>query len=142
MITPKTLRKNRIRKVCGNTGDIPREARLLSVQLADQNCLMPFPADTAVICCGRIGDEEALFRTADGQYYFTVLEGWGEKNGSLFGIRIGWIHDFKHPTTVPEALALCRNNPSDYCSYAGMLAYRDRKYKFGEILKVLEAPAK
>ena len=69
-----------------------------------------------IICCGDtegiIAEEnEKVFRSTDGRYYFTICDGWGSEDDTLYGLGIQIFHDSGHPTTPESALAECTVKP-------------------------------
>ena len=92
----------------------------------------------SLICCGSISDDEILFRTADGSYYFSLLDGWGFCDGILYGITLGFEYDFKRPTTPETIIAECEADRGTYNSWAGALSWQARGQTLDKIISVMK----
>ena len=94
MLSNSIIRKNRIYSICERSGDILTGDTFQGVRLAENDKFESIPADAVVICCGKIEDDELLFRTVDGRYYFSLRVGWGSEVGVLYGLSQGIFFDF------------------------------------------------
>ena len=88
--------------------------------------------------CGKVSEEEALFRTGDGRVYFSVRDGWGEKDGVLYGLEQGLFFDFGHATTEETILSECESSLGTYSTWGGAMAYKARKGTLDTIAKVMK----
>lgn len=79
----------------GEYADSARRYRWAFFRTLDEN--------VTIECCAKISDNEILFRSKDGQYYFSLCDGWGEENGTLYGLKLGIFHDFKHPQHLKQS---------------------------------------
>jgi hypothetical protein len=75
---------------------------------------------------------------SDGQVYFSIADGWGVKDGVLYGLALGTIYfDFGHPTT-PETIAQeCSKSCGTYRSFAGAMAHHSRRETLDKISSFL-----
>lgn len=122
MLSKTITEKTRIYAVCESSGDILPGETFRGIHLAERDDRLPSALIRAkLICCGNISDDELLFRSEDGRYYFSVCDGWGTKNGALYGLEVGIFHDFQHPTTVETIQAECE---------ATIETYRNRVHSF------------
>lgn len=130
--------KKRVYSICEKSGDIVSGAVLSGVIFAVSNSFNSIPAEMKIICCGKVSESELLFRTENGQYYFSVCDGWGENNGILYGIRQGIYYNFDHSTTTDTIASECDEVLGTYHSWGGALAYRARKNTLNIIRCVME----
>lgn len=130
--------KKRIYSICEKSGEIVSGEVLSGVIFAEPNSFHSIPTGIKIICCGKVSESELLFRTENGQYYFSVCDGWGENNGILYGIRQGIYYNFNYPTTVDTITSECDAVLGTYHSWGGALAYRARKNTLNIIRCVME----
>ena len=123
MLAYEIKKKEIIYTVCRNTEDINYGEVFDIIQLADDTNL---DFNTPVICCGNLDEKEKLFRTVDGRYYFGLRDGWGAEDRTLYGIRLGIIYDFGHPTTLESALSEC-DKKGTYSSFGGAIREHNRR---------------
>ena len=136
MLSQKLLAKIHTYAVCERSGDIEVGDTFIDVRFADvgPSCDV---SGIAVVCCGKVYDDELLFRSEDGQYYFSVRDGWGEENRVLYGISRGIFFDFGHPTSEETILAECENALGEYHSWAGAMAHQSKKWTLETIVGVM-----
>ena len=89
MLANKLIRKNKIYSICAGSGDIQVGESFFGVRIVDPDALDRIPSDAQIAYCGKIKDDELLFRTVDGRFYFSLLDGWGLKD--KFG---EYVHNF------------------------------------------------
>lgn len=130
--------KKRVYSICEKSGDIVSGTVLSGVIFAESNSFNSIQTEMKIICCGKVSESELLFRTENGQYYFSVCDGWGENNGILYGIRQGICYNFNHPTAVDTITSECDAALGTYHSWSGALAYRARKNTLNIIRCVME----
>lgn len=130
--------KKRVYSICEKSGDIVSGEVLSGVLFAESNSFNSIPAEMKIICRGKVTESELLFCTENGQYYFSVCDGWGENNGILYGIRQGIYYNFDHPTTVDTITFECDAALGTYHSWGGSLAYHARKNTLNIIRCVME----
>ena len=142
MLSNSIIRKNRIYSICERSGDILTGDTFQDVRLAENDQFESIPADAVVICCGKIEDDELLFRTVDGRYYFSLRDGWGSEDGVLYGLSQGIFFDFRHPTTDETILSECQSNLGTYHTWGGDMAYQSRKHALDSLAAVLKRGTK
>lgn len=151
MLAKSIIQRNRVTAVCERSGDIrPGEIFQGIIMAQRDDRLASLPVRARIVCCGKVSDEELLFRTEDGRCYFSVLDGWGSRNVSqngsenraLYALRIGLFHQFGRPTTAEtlpaaceEALRLYRNRIG---SWITAMIYDARKRTLEKILSVMK----
>ena len=142
MLSSSLIQKNRIYSICEKSGDILKGDTFRGVRLAENEKYESIPGDAVVICCGKIEDDELLFCTADGRYYFSLCGGWGSEEGVLYGLSQGIFFDFKQHTNEETILSECQSNLGTYHTWAGAMAHRSRKHTLDSIAAVLKRGAK
>jgi len=137
MLSKKLTDKNKALTICRKSRKITPGDSFRCV-IVEEDSLYPLPKDTAVICCGAISREEMLFRTEDGRYYFSLVDGWGSEGDTLYGLDVDLFFDFKHPTDAAVIREECNAALGTYSTWCGAMAYHHRKDMFEKILKVME----
>jgi hypothetical protein len=139
MLSKRIIRKNRIFDICKNSGTIKPGELFDRVELIESRNSSVIE-QTKVVCCGSIGDEEMLFRSVDGRYYFSITDGWGREGSNLYGIKEGFFVDFTRPTTQDTIAKECKTriDSLDYNSCAGALAYNAKKSALLKIVYVTD----
>ena len=132
MLSQKIIRKKRIYSICEKSAEINPNDVFKKVILAESNENRMIPDEVCIVCCGKVNDEEMLFRSSDGRCYFSVKDGWGEESGILYGISEGLYFDFQHPTT--DQTILSERLTGYYRSYSGAMAFQGKKRTL-EIIK-------
>ena len=136
MVSEKILKNERILDICKKSGDIKPGAVFDSVEVAESIPGLELVKRQTVICCGKVNDNEILFKTKGGQYYFSVLNGWGEQDGILYGLNAGLFYNFRRPMTDKDITEEI-NRLSDYHSYTGALRYMGQKTILEKIISVI-----
>ena len=135
MLSQTLTLKKRIFSICERSGDILPGAAFRGVRFGDGDGSIP--EDASVVCCGRISGDALLFRTEDGRIYFSVCDGWGEEDGMLYGMQMGFSFDFRHPTAVETLPAECDAALGTYSTWGGAMAYQARKRTLDVIRSVM-----
>ena len=131
--------RNRIYEICENSDEIiPGDTFKGLVTIEDITHVMtPMPKEK-LICCGRISDDEMLFRTDDGRWYFSIRDGWGTFDNKLYGLRVGMRYNFKHPTTHETIIDECEAARGTYNSWAGAMVWHARGQTLDKIISVMK----
>lgn len=137
MITQTILKKNAVYSICEQSGDIEKGTQFTGVCFADCE-YRTIPENMPIVCCGQYGEDEILFRSKDGRYRFSIIDGWGEKDGVLYGLKQGLYYDFERPATDEAVLSAYENLPGDYRSWSGAMAYHAKKQTLEKIAAVLK----
>ncbi len=137
MLSPNLRKKNLILAICEKSGDIQPGTIFRSIRIADPDDGLHIPIGSTITCIGRLDDDEMLFSAADGRYYFSIVDGWGEQNHTLYGLEIGACYDFKHSTTIESAIdEFEKKTRPTYTTWGGAMAYGA---KIGSIKRILSA---
>ena len=139
MLSQKIIRKKLIYFICEKSAEINPDDVFKKVIFAEPNEYRMIPDEVCIVCCGIVNDEEMLFRSSDGRYYFSMKDGWGEESGILYGISLGLYFDFQHPTTDQTILSECLTG--HYRSWAGAMAFQGKKHTLETIKSVMEKKA-
>lgn len=139
MLSQKIIKKKRILLICDKSAGIRSGDSFKGVELIDPCCGF-ISEQTNVICCGSINEEELLFRSDDGRYYFSVKDGWGAEDNKLYGVTTGFFMDFMHPAKENTIISECRSclDNYKYNSWTGALAYNVRKNTITKIISFYE----
>ncbi len=141
MLSNTLVRKNKIYSICVRSGNIQAGETFNGICLADTDSFSSVIEDAPVVCCGQIKDDELLFRTIGGRYYFSLRDGWGYEDGTLYGLSRGLFFDFKHPTYDETILSECEANLGTYHTWGGAMAYQARKHTLDTIAAILKKAA-
>ncbi len=136
MVNEKILKNERILEICKKSGDIKPGAVFCSFEVAQSVSGLELVKNQTVICCGKVNDNEILFKTEDGQYYFSILNGWGEQDGILYGLAGGLFYNFRRPMTDKDIIEEI-DRLGDYHSWGGALRYMGQKTVIEKIILVI-----
>ena len=139
MLSPNLKEKNHIFSICEKSGDIQPGTVFRSIRIADPDDKLPIPLGSMIVCIGRLADDEMLFSAANGRYYFSIVDGWGKQNHTLYGLEIGECYDLKHSTTIESAIDEfeMKAKPT-YTTWCGAMAYGARIGTIKRILCILK----
>ena len=86
---------------------------------------------------GHTDQNEMLFSSGNGRYYFTVRDGWGVMDNHLYALSIGAIRrDYQRPVTVEDIESIVNSPKASRGAYAALTNAMKQKDDT-EILKVL-----
>jgi len=141
MLTNSVNERKFIYSVCKTTGDISCGEVFEIIRIANEwdvrfGYHTPIPR-TKIICCGDLNANQKLFRTANGQYYFGIADGWGAKDGILYGMCIGFFYDFGHPMTFEAILAECDAKYSPN-TMSGSMKERQRRSTMSDLKPIIQ----
>ncbi len=139
MLSESAIERKRIYEICEQSGEIePGDTFCGLVTAQDISIMMtPMPREK-LICCGKISDDELLFRTDDGRWYFSLCGGWGSSDGMLYGLYVGIRYNFKHSTTPGTVIEECEAARGTYNSWAGAMAWQARQQTLDKIISVMK----
>lgn len=141
MLSNKLKKERKIVSICEESRDFHVDDTFKKVVFADDDDEQ-VKTTAGISYCGRVSGDEALFRTGDGRVYFSICDGWGEKDGILYGLEQGIFFDFGHPTTEDTILAECEKGLGTYSTWGGAMAYQSRKGTLDTIAKVMKKKLK
>ena len=118
MLSQKLLDKEKIMEICKKDHTIFKKGMVF-------NCIKVLNPDLCssmltppVTFCGYTDKYELLFSSGNGQYYFSLCDGWGVQDGCLYALSIGEIRrDYKR-TVTKEIIAV---NINDIAQDGGVL---------------------
>ena len=139
MLSEKITLRNRVLFICAVSDELRPGDSFKSVEFIDRSRGF-IPEQNDIICCGNISDEEMLFRSGDGRYYFSVKDGWGAKDDKLYGVEKGFFVDFYHSTTEETVISECKTriDACGYNSWIGAMAFYAKKDALKKIMSVMK----
>ncbi len=140
MLSNKLKKERKIVSVCEESRDFHIGDTFKKVVFANDD--EQVKTNTGISYCGKVSSNEALFRTGDGRVYFSICEGWGEKEGILYGLEQGIFFDFGHATTEESILSECEKGLGTYSTWGGAMAYQSMKGTLDTIAKVMKKELK
>ena len=141
MLSNKLKRERKIVSICEESRDFHVGDTFKKVVFADDDDEQ-IKTNIGIYYCGKVSGDEALFRTGDGRVYFSICNGWGEKDGILYGLEQGFFFDFGHSTTEETTLTECKNSLGTYSTWGGAMAFQSRKGTLDTIAKVMKMKLK
>ena len=141
MLSESGIERKRIYEICENSEGINTGDSFKDCVVADDHYFCP-PEVENIICCGPISDEEMLFRTEHGSFYFSLVDGWGTHDGILYGLSVGMKHDFKRPTTPDTIEKECESDRGTYNSWGGALSWKHRGHVLDTVIAVMKQEKK
>ena len=141
MLSESAIKRKRIYGICENSDEIKPGDSFKDCVVADDHYFCP-PEVEDIICCGLISDEEMLFRTEHGSFYFSLVDGWGTHDGILYGLSVGMEYDFKRPTTPDTIEKECDADRGTYNSWGGALSWNARGQTLDRIISVMKREMK
>ena len=81
-------------------------------------------------------EDELLVSTEKQRCFFTLRDGWGAKDGYLYGIRLGFFMDFGHSVTRDEIQEMM-DNPLEKNGVYARIGEATKKERMKTILKVM-----
>ena len=71
-VISENYKKKHIYSICEKSAEINPNYVFKKVIIADLNKDCIIPDEVGIECCGNVHDEEMLFRSSDGGYYFSL----------------------------------------------------------------------
>ncbi len=109
------------------------------VTVAETGCI----ADKSILnrrirCHGITDGEKLLVSSDDMRCFFTLNDGWGEKNRRLYALSIGFYIDFGAPVTL-ELLEKMLSEPASPKGVYAALAEQEKRKNIKKIISVLRS---
>lgn len=133
----KLKNKARVRSVCRQnvsvkTGDVFR-----GIHFAKNPDLPKIDFSNQKVCVHGIAyEDELLVSTKKQRYFFTLKDGWGVKDGYLYGMRLGIFMDFGHSVTREEIQEMA-DSPLEKRGVYARVSEVAKKERMKTILKVM-----
>ena len=127
-----------MRIICAKSADVAAGQEFSGCVFAHENSGTAPLKGKKVVCVGKIGDGERVFRTIDGKAYFSVTCGWGEKDGVLCGLSRGFCLPLAAPVTKPEDLQTLLDEPARPASFASALKEQARRSAIKKIIYAMK----
>ena len=81
------------------------------MQFSESALYDKFYAEKPCVCIGKIGGSERVFLTDDKLCYFSVTDGWGEKDGYLVALEQGFVFRHDIPMELEDLKAFVAEPP-------------------------------
>ncbi len=94
MLSKRKEYRDEIYEICQKSGDVNINDHFTGVILSESKVYDKSYASMPCKCIGKIGSSERVFLTDDKLCYFSVTDGWGEKEGCLVALEQGFV--FRH----------------------------------------------
>jgi len=94
MLSERKEYRDKIYEICKNGGDININDHFTGVKFPESKLYDESYVSMPCKCIGKIGSYERVFLTDDKLCYFSVTDGWGEKDGYLVALEQGFV--FRH----------------------------------------------
>lgn len=133
----KWKNRARVRSVCRQnvsvkTGDVFR-----GIHFAEKPDLPKIGFLKQKVCVhGIIYEDELLVSARKQRYFFTLRDGWGVKDGYLYGMRLGIFMDFGHSVTREEIQEMA-DSPLEKRGVYAHMSEALKKEQMKTILKVM-----
>ena len=98
MLSKRKEYRDEIYEICQKSGDVNINDHFTGVIFSESAFYDRSYASMPCKCIGKIGSSERVFLTDDKLCYFSVTDGWGEKDGYLAALGQGFV--FRHDTPM------------------------------------------
>ena len=98
MLSKRKEYRDEIYEICKKSGDVNVNDHFTGVIFSESALYDRSYASMPCKCIGKIGSSERVFLTDDKLCYFSVTDGWGEKDGYLAALGQGFV--FRHDTPM------------------------------------------
>ena len=120
-------------KVSVNTGDV-----FYGVHFSKKLDWPKFDFSKQKVCVlGIVYEHELLVSTKEQRYFFTLRDGWGVKDGYLYGMELGMFIDFGHSVTREEIQKIA-DRPFKKNGVFAHMSEAMEKERMKTILKVMD----
>ena len=135
MLSEKKLCENEIYEICKSARDINlnecfRGVRILTPAIGSEHLL-----ERTFACIGKIGSSERILLTDDKLCCFSVTDGWGEKDGYLFALNLGFVFNSEKPVGVKKLKEFIDNPPTSH----GFISHMAMGCEIEKAKKILKA---
>lgn len=137
MLSVKNLKKREFYEICHHSNDVSVNDRFKGALFFSEVQGDKRLSSTPVICIGKLGDNERIFRTEDKRCYFGVSEGWGVKDGYLFSLNEEFCLEFKKPMDVNDLKDYLKDPPVPH-GFVSHMALGSKISLIKEVLPALE----
>ena len=102
MLSKRKEYQDEIYEICKKSGDVSINDRFKGVQFSESALYDKSYTEMSCVCIGKIGGSERVFLTDDKLCYFSVTDGWGEKEGSLAALGQGFMFRYDTPMELED----------------------------------------
>ena len=137
MLSKEKADELEIFEICRNSGDIKIGDCFTGI---NKKCMKYYSKaflKKPCRCIGKVDDKQRIFVTEDKRCYFTVSDGWGEKNGVLTFVHLDNDMFFENPTGINELRDYIDSIPPAKSWISAMSGFSRRSWA-NRYLKALE----
>ena len=120
MLSKRKEYRDEIYEICQKSGDVNINDHFTGVILSESKVYDKSYASTPCKCIGKIGSSERVFLTDDKLCYFSVTDGWGEKEGCLVALEQGFVFRHDIPMELEDLKASVAEPPETHGVAANM----------------------
>ena len=111
MLSKRKEYRDKIYEICKKSGDVNINDHFTGVLFSGSELYDKPYASMPCKCIGKIGSSERVFLTDDKLCYFSVTDGWGEKEGSLAALGQGFVFRHDIPMELEDLKAFVAEPP-------------------------------
>lgn len=137
MLSQNKMQEKELYKICKDGEDIQLHQHFRGVRFIKDVFDDDYYSNTSCECIGKIGNSKRLLRTEDYCRYFYVVDGWGEKDGYLIAVNLGYEFFRNKPMGINELKKFIANPPSAHGMASTLKLHLDLDAA-KEIISILE----
>ncbi len=120
MLSKRKEYRDEIYEICKKSGDVNINDNFTGVKLSESELYDKSYASMPCKCIGKIGRSERVFLTDDTLCYFSVTDGWGEKDGYLVALEQGFVFRHDIPMELEDLKSFVTDPPEAHGFAANM----------------------
>ncbi len=120
MLSKRKEYRDKIYEICKKSGDVNINDHFTGVLFSESELYDKPYASMPCKCIGKIGSSERVFLTDDKLCYFSVTDGWGEKDGYLVALDQGFVFRHDIPMELEDLKAFVAKPPEAHGFAANM----------------------
>lgn len=120
MLSKRKEYRDEIYEICKKSDDVNVNDHFTGVLFSESELYDKSYASMPCKCIGKIGSSERVFLTDDKLCYFSVTDGWGEKEGSLAALGQGFVFRYDTPMELEDLKAFVADPPEAHGFAANM----------------------
>ena len=125
MLSERKEYRDKIYEICKNGGDVNINDHFTGVIFSESALYDRSYASMPCKCIGKIDSSERVFLTDDKLCYFSVTDGWGEKDGYLVALEQGFVFRHDIPMELEDLKAFVAEPPEAHGFAANMKRCRE-----------------
>ena len=120
MLSKRKEYRDEIYEICKKSDDVNVNDHFTGVLFSESELYDKSYASMPCKCIGKIGSYERVFLTDDKLCYFSVTDGWGEKDGYLVALGQGFVFRHDIPMELEDLKAFVADPPEAHGFAANM----------------------